>query len=133
MENADATQDEFIYAAPEDATRYQPGHPSYLGYCAAFEGLKFIQRVGVQAALEHSVALNQRLKSQIDSDRYKCISPHIKRSPMITFKTKESDGLRKKLMDANVVVSLGGNRLRVSPALYNTEADIDILSGVLNN
>ncbi len=50
---------------------------------------------------------------------------------MITFKTKESEGLRKKLMDANVVVSLGGNRLRVSPALYNTEADIDVLSEVL--
>jgi len=133
VENADATQSEFIYEAPDDATRYQPGHPSYLGYCAAFEGLKFIQRVGVKAALEHSVALNQRLKSQIDADRYKCISPHIKRSPMITFKTKESDALRKKLMDANVVVSLGGNRLRVSPALYNTETDIDILSGVLNS
>jgi len=52
---------------------------------------------------------------------------------MITFKTKESDGLRKKLADAKVVVSLGGNRLRVSPALYNTEGDIDILSGVLNS
>ncbi len=52
---------------------------------------------------------------------------------MITFMTKESDALRKKLMDANVVVSLGGNRLRVSPALYNTEADIDILIKVLNS
>ena len=133
VEDVDTTQSDFIYSAPDDATRYQPGHPSYLGYCAAFEGLKFIQRVGVKAALEHSVALNHRLKSQIDSDRYQCISPHIKRSPMITFKTKESDALRKKLMDAKVVVSLGGNRLRVSPALYNTEADIDILRGVLNS
>ncbi len=42
------------------------------------------------------------------------------------------DGLKKKLMDANVLVSLSGNRLRVSPALYNTEADIDTLSGILN-
>ena len=133
VEKAEATQNEFIYHAPDDATRYQPGHPSYLGYCAAFEGLKFIRRVGVEAALAHSVALNHRLKSQVDADRYKCISPHLKRSPLITFKTKESDSLRKKLTDANVVVSLGGNRLRVSPALYNTEADIDILIGVLNS
>ena len=44
-----------------------------------------------------------------------------------------SDGLRKKPMDANVVVSLGGNRLRVSLALYNTETDIDALSRVLNS
>ncbi len=133
VEDVDTTQSDFIYSAPDDATRYQPGHPSYLGYCAAFEGLKFIERVGVQAALEHSVALNHRLKSRTDSDRYQCISPHIKKSPMITFKTKESDGLRKKLRDANVVVSLGGNRLRVSPALYNTEADVDALIEVLNS
>ncbi len=131
VEAADPLHDDFLYKTPEDATRYQPGHVSYLGYCAAYEGMKFIQRVGVDAALEHSLRLNRRLKSQLDPNRYPCISPHIEQSPIITFKTRESEAIRKRLGEANLVVSLGGNRLRVSPALYNTEADIDALSTAL--
>ena len=33
---------------------------------------------------------------------------------------------------ANVVVGLAGNRLRVSPAVFNRETDIDVLAEVLS-
>ncbi len=54
------------------------------------------------------------------------------RSPIITFIAEDPDAARERLMEANVVVSLGGSRMRVSPALYNNEADIDLLTEVLN-
>ena len=132
VEHVDAAHGDFIYEARHDARRYQPGHVSYLGYCAAYEGLKFLQEVGVENALAHSMRLNHRLKAQLDPDRYRCISPDVDRSPIITFITKDPDAVRQRLMEAKVVVSLGGNRMRVSPALYNNEADIDLLTEVLN-
>ena len=71
VEHVDAAHGDFIYKAPHDATRYQPGHISYLGYCAAFEGLKFLQKVGVEKALAYSTRLNHRLKAQLDPGRYR--------------------------------------------------------------
>jgi selenocysteine lyase/cysteine desulfurase len=34
--------------------------------------------------------------------------------------------------DANIVSTLTGNRIRVSPAVFNNEEDIDLISEVLN-
>lgn len=121
-----------VYEPPTDASRYEPGHVSYLSYCALYEGLKFISSIGVEAALEHSIRLNRRLEDQLDSDRYESISPHSDRSPIITFVTRDATGLEKRLRAANVVVSLSGNRIRVSAAVYNEEGDIDRLAEVMN-
>ena len=122
---------EFSYHAPEDARRYQPGHVSYLSYCAAYEGLKFLHGAGTRNALTHSVQLNERLRSRLDDTRYECISPHTDRSPIITFAARDEPALRDRLRAAGVVVSVAANRVRVSPALYNNEDDIDRLIDVL--
>jgi len=116
----------------DDATRYQPGHVSYMGYCGAYEGLKFLEGVGVAGAQRHSVALNQRLKSQLDPKRYRCISTHLDASPIITFTTGDGAALKQRLKAANLVVTIIGNRVRISPAMYNTQADIDALAKVMN-
>ncbi len=50
---------DYAYRAPLDARRYQPGHISYLGYCALYEGLKFLSEVGIEKALGHSLGLNR--------------------------------------------------------------------------
>ena len=115
-----------------DATRYQPGHVSYMGYCGAYEGLKFLDRVGVNAAQHHSVTLNQRLKDQLDPKRYRCIATHVSQSPIITFLSEDGAALKKRLKAANLVVTIIGNRVRISPAMYNTEADIDALAQAMN-
>ena len=131
VEEADSARAELIYEAPTDATRYQPGHVSYLGYCAAYEGLEFLQAIGVEAALSHSVRLNQRLRSQLDPERFKVVSPHLERSPIITLEIPVGLEVSNRLEKAKVAVSLSGRRLRVSPALYNNEADVDRLVGAL--
>jgi len=132
VENPDAAHGDFIYQAPDDARRYQPGHVSYLGYCAAYEGLTFLHEVGVEQALAHSVALNRHLLAGADPDRYTCITPDVERSPLITFIARDLEAVQPRLEAANVVVSLSGNRIRVSPALYNNTDDMDRLIAVLN-
>lgn len=128
----DPDQGDYTYMPPVDARRYQPGHVNYLGYTALRESLAFVEAIGVERALEHSVALNQRLLAQIDASRYPCISPHIERSPIVSFRVADPESLGKALDAADIRAALGRGRLRVSPAVYNTEGDIDRLAKTMN-
>jgi selenocysteine lyase/cysteine desulfurase len=125
----DNTADALLYRAPTDATRYQPGHPSYLGYCATYEGMKMLLEVGVGAAQAHSARLGQRLRDHLDANRYRCISPT--GSHISTFILNDPGATRKALSESNVVTSISGNRLRVSTALFNTDEDVDLLAHAL--
>ena len=124
---------DYAYRAPLDARRYQPGHISYLGYCALYEGLKFLSEVGIEKALGHSLGLNRFLKEQLDPKRFPCLSPHWETTPIITFGTNDPDGVTKRLQSADVVVSMANNRFRVSPAVYNTRGDMEQLGDALNS
>lgn len=134
VREANPLHEALIYTARTDASRYEPGHVSYLGYCAVYEGLRFLNRVGIQQTFDHSVRLCRRLKDQLDAARYECISPppHVDRSPIITFTRHDGTNLEERLRAADLVVTLASNRVRVSPAIYNTDEDIDILADVMN-
>ena len=133
VESADAEQGDYSYAEPTDARRYQPGHVSYLGYSALIEALDFIHAKGVDHLLEHSVRLNQRLLERIDLERYPCISPDTDRSPIVSFATSKARALAESLAADHILVSASPSYLRVSPAIYNTEDDVDRLADALND
>lgn len=122
----------FSFNVPKTAKRYQPGHISYLGYCALYEGLRFIQEIGVETLQQHAVALNQRLLRQVNLERYPCISEHHDTTPIITFWCGNQNP-ELALRNANITVALPPNLIRVSPSIYNTEADIDALAHTLNS
>jgi selenocysteine lyase/cysteine desulfurase len=132
VDRADEQAGDYLYRDPEDARRYQPGHVSYLGYAALWEGLKLIDAYGVERARDYCVALTERLQRQVDPGRYRSISPDTDRVPIATYLVSDPSSLRRKLQEERIVVSLGSNRLRVSPAIYNTEADVDLLARVLD-
>ncbi len=130
---ADPEAGDFVFRSRMDGQRYQPGHQAYLCYAALHEGLKFVEDAGVDRLLSHTVGLNQRLYNGLDADRYTCISPHVDRSPIITFRPRGDVDVERTLGAANVVVSLvAGSRIRVSPAVFNDESDIDALIEALN-
>ncbi len=147
MDDMDPEVEEVAASAPrQDARRYQPGHVGYLGYAALREGLRLIERIGVENLQAHSVALNRRLLDQIDAQRFPCLSPQTDDSPIVTFLVSDPDGVSERLREAKIAVgsgpSPGGDgarapmrqrpRLRISPAIYNTPQDMDILAGALN-
>lgn len=127
--------DGFRYTAPSTAERYQPGHVSYLGYAAVYEGLGFIESVGGPATIQrHRAGLVARLLDRLDSARYRLITPEPERSPILSLLVSDPESLRARLAAATVVVGVGGdmaNLVRVSPAIYNDDADIDRLAAVL--
>jgi selenocysteine lyase/cysteine desulfurase len=75
--------------------------------------------------------LAKRLQDALDPDRYECITREVERSPIITFVVPDRARVQDRLQAANVVVALSGNRMRVSPAVFNTEGDIDRLAEAL--
>ena len=123
---------DFTYRPATDARRYQPGHVCYLGYAALDQGLRFIEDVGVRELQRHSVRLAQRLRERLDGSRYRSISPEDLQSPIAAFVVDDAGALEPRLRAANIVISLGRNSFRVSPAIYNNEEDIDLLVEVLN-
>ena len=132
VDRPDPEHGDLTFAPRSDASRYEPGHVSYLSYCGVYEGLRFLHRVGVDAALAHSVRLNQRLLSQIDPDRYRRLTPDVERSPILSLAVPDPRRLEPRLRALSVVVTLGPNYVRVSPAVYNDDRDVDRLAEALS-
>ena len=126
-------ESEFTFASPTNARRYETGHVSYLGFSILNAGLKFIHSIGIKTLNEHSVKLIDRLKEKVDAKRYPCISPKGSNSPIVTFLVDDSLTLAENLIRNEISVGVSRNRLRVSPAIYNNEDDIDRLVLVLNS
>ena len=93
--------------------------------------IEFLESIGVEAALQHSVRLNRHLLERIDAERYELVSPHPDRSPIVTLRAKELGDLPRRLQDARILVSGSRDRIRVSPAVYNVEDDVERLAEVL--
>jgi selenocysteine lyase/cysteine desulfurase len=126
--------DDFTYTPPSTAERYQPGHVNYLGYAAVYEGLRFLHDVGVPRVRAHSAALVARLLDQIDQEAYGVLTPQPDQTPILSLRPWSVEGLRELLASAQVTVSVGGDMdrlMRISPAIFNTPADIDRLAEVL--
>ena len=75
--------------------------------------------------------LNRHLLSRIDLDRYPLLTPDVERSPILTLGVADRDRLASRLRAAHVVATLSPNYLRVSPALYNDERDVERLAELL--
>jgi selenocysteine lyase/cysteine desulfurase len=134
-EGADRTGG-YSYVPPTTAQRYQPGHVNYLGYAAVYEGLRFLQGMGIEAVQAHATGLVARLLGQIDTERWRVLTPEPDRSPILSLRPPTVDGLVERLQAANVVVSVGGDMrrlMRISPAIYNTREDVDRLAEVLQS
>ena len=123
---------DFLFTAPQGGRRYEPGHVSYLGYCAVWEGLRFIRETGTEALLAHSASLAGRVCEGLDPRRYTCVTPNPGETPIVAFRFDPALDLEPRLVERGIVISLGRGSLRVSPAIFNTTEDVDHLLDVLN-
>ena len=101
---------------------------SFLNVSAMLASLRFLRRVGVEAVEEHARRLLDCLARQLPPG-YRVVSSlkPAERSTVLAVVAANPDATRRtyeSLRAADVVVSLRQDRIRVSPHLYNTEADI---------
>ena len=111
------TAKKFDYATPAFGPIYQLG-----------AGLDYITRVGVDRIETHTVALAHRLQKGLRAQGFDVVTPEGNRSSIVAFRvTKAADAIATHLADTKTSVSVreNGTQIRVSPALFNTDADID--------
>ena len=107
----------FDYATPAFGPIYQLG-----------AGLAYVDKVGVARIETHTVGLAHQLQKGLRTLGFDVVTPEGNRSSIVAFKIRKPEAAVTKLLaDTKTAVSVreNGTQIRVSPALFNTAADID--------
>jgi selenocysteine lyase/cysteine desulfurase len=117
-----------IFDVPETA--------NFLNLHAVDASLEFVERAGVRIVTEHCCRLLERLADGLRRMGHTVIYPDEppRRSTILTFQAGSPEAtvnLHNKLRSKDVAVSLRHGLIRVSPYLYNDEADIDRMLSVV--
>ena len=112
---------------------YEVSYPSYEGVTCAIASLKYIHELGVHNIRNHVRTLTDRLAKEMPGIGYQSITPAGNESPIMAFIAKNPDETMRKTRAAKIHVAMRfGNKLRISPSIYNNQADIDRLLEVLS-
>ena len=90
-------------------------------------GLTYLERVGVARIEAHTVdGLARRLQQGLAAQGHRLFTPMGNRSPIVTFYTsKPTTDVRAAFTAANVEVTVRDGMVRISPALFNNDDEID--------
>ncbi len=91
-------------------------------------GLSYLERVGLDRIETHTVSLAHRLQHGLRTLGFDVTTPEGNRSSIVAFRiNKAPEAVARHLADRKTQVSVRehGTQIRVSPALFNTDADID--------
>lgn len=99
--------------------------------------LNLLLENGVENSATHLGNLTDFLCESLDTTKYEIISSRLpnEKSAIVCIKNLHgisSDEIMKALEAKKICVSSRGDRLRIAPHIYNTEADISILVNALN-
>jgi selenocysteine lyase/cysteine desulfurase len=94
--------------------------------------LPWIQRIGVERIKGHALELNAKLRREMPRLGYECITPEDAHGAIIAFAVKDGAATAAKLKAKKMDIGLSPGRMRVSPSIYNTMADVDALLEALS-
>jgi cysteine desulfurase/selenocysteine lyase len=118
-----------------DARRFEPGSQNSIGIFGLGGTLDLILELGISAIEARVLALTDRLCDGLTHQGYHVRSPRGdgESSGIIIFdsETHSTDDIFQRLAAENVIVSVRGGGIRVSPHYYNTEAEIAQLLDLL--
>jgi selenocysteine lyase/cysteine desulfurase len=106
------------------------GTANFLVFRPWTASVEYLLELGLDRVAAWDQALVERFLAGLDPDRYRLVSPRAGpgRSTLVVLGHRQPDrtpGLCQRLAAAGVDVAFRRGQLRVSPHLYNTEADID--------
>lgn len=115
------------YALYGSAKRFDYATPAFGPIYQLGAALEFLRGVGVAAIERHTVALADRLNRGLREQGARVLTPLDNRSSIVSFTVDPAREAARRFVAAGVDVTVrdAGRMVRVSPALYNTEADID--------
>lgn len=107
-----------------------------LPFCEVYQlgaGLAYLEQVGVARIEAHTVALAQRVADGLSRQGYRLFTPPGNRSSIVTFYVASEPAKVRAAFEAagvDVTVRDALKQVRVSPALFNTDEDVDRFLGV---
>lgn len=120
------------FTMQENATGYfATGTYSHATAIHLDHSLTYILDLGVERINAHAQALVGRLKADLPRFGYKVATPAESRAPIVTCVLEDARSLAPRLEAAKVKITVGRNRFRVTPSVFNTMDDIDRLLDVL--
>jgi selenocysteine lyase/cysteine desulfurase len=114
------------------AGHFEIGTISQTTVAALSYSLPYIQRLGVERIQAHAQSLTGRLQVELPRLGFPSVTPPDTKSPIVTFVVKEPRAIAARLEKANVDVKIDQHLMRVSPSIYNDQADIDKLLNALS-
>src|SRR6266446_9324489 len=109
------------------AAHFEVGTISQATVAALSYSLPYIERLGVENIQAHAQSLTSRLQKEMPRLGYPSATPPETKSSIVSFVVKDPRALPARLEKANVDVKIEQHLLRVSPSVYNNQADIDKL------
>jgi len=126
---------EFNGTERPDHTYEYPANAKRFDYCSrAFgdvytlsAGLSYLEKVGVARIEEHTVnGLARRLQDELAKQGHRLFTPMGNRSSIVVIYTaKDPADIRAAFDAANVEVTIRNGTIRIAPALFNNNDDID--------
>jgi selenocysteine lyase/cysteine desulfurase len=115
------------YAIHRSAKRFDYATPAFGPIYQLGAALDFLGRVGVAPIERHTVALADRLNRGLRERGARVLTPSGNRSSIVSFAIEPAREAARQFTAASIDVTVrdAGRMVRVSPALYNTDADID--------
>ena len=114
------------------AAHFEVGTISQATVAALTYSLPYIQRLGVENIQAHVQSLTSRLQKEMPRLGYPSATPAETKSAIVSFIVKDPRALSARLEKSNVDVKIDQHLLRLSPSVYNNQADIDKLLNVLS-
>jgi selenocysteine lyase/cysteine desulfurase len=114
------------------AAMFEIGTIAYAPMAALAYSLGWIQQLGVSDIYAHRVALARRLQQEMPRLGYPSLTPVDRPSGIVSFVVSDEAATNERLAKGNIEVKVDQHLMRVSPALYNNDADIDALLNALN-
>lgn len=126
--------DRLVY--PDDARRFEASTMAYGCSLGLARAIEYLNRVGVDRISTHNVTLTRMLSEEVQRRGGRVLGANVRqgRSAIISFELSGHDATRiaAGLANDGVILSERGGALRVSPHLYNHEADIHRLLEILD-
>jgi selenocysteine lyase/cysteine desulfurase len=113
---------------------YEVSYPSYEGAVCAQESLRYILRLGVPNIRAHVRGLTERLQEELPALGYPSITPRGNESSILAFISPNPEETMARTRAAGVHVAMRyGNKMRLSPSVYNNHEDIDRMLAALRS
>jgi kynureninase len=119
----------------EGASRWLNGTPAIPGLYAATEGVRIIRDAGIEAIRRKSVRQTSRLIELADERGFRVFSPRVpsSRAGTVTIDVPHAYEVTQVLISRDILVDYRvGAGIRAAPFFFNTDEEIDLLVGTID-